>query len=385
MDKKIKILCSLIVALGVIEWIYILSFWWFTFLFSRTWFNGIIILLSILLFVILPVLHISSLIWSLAIGIKYRKIFKFVGFLPLILALVIVIPIPYIGKLGFQLSPNNPHNFLTVNKQKELSVFAEELLSTNLRQIRIYPDNSKSIETYDGNTSVTIPKLIEDKLKHYRFDVVDINSKESTVSFEYYRLRVWFYYIYSRNELEETFLMPTKINLEDIHDWNGIIRFAKTDNKIYFNFSSVKQLRDDFLGSTFINKLKSYNSADDLTANDRIFIVNALNKQHEVSSKLIEMPEIRLINSGLDIGEASWYGQSFWVIKLGTQLLDDNIIKHTDKNGHMKISPNLTENEKLRIEWFNIGIMNWLYGDFLNKQPIIYRVKLSKNWYFNSW
>jgi hypothetical protein len=308
--------------------------------------------------------------------------------------------------------PGDPNSYFNDERQDELTRIAEEIL-------HIQDENSM--------------ELIREKLKKHHLKVKYANSKTGIVDFGFYYRRTWYSYIYSKSELPEIYSTKPVITEDDIMHWGELVSIIKTENDLSkysrentsFNTEIVypflvtnleKGLVDKLSGlppiedhDTFMSKNKDIDVteaikkrwsdyeiviANKLSEEDRIAIAEVLNKHCRIQSKLIEDENITWIPSSWRPGEKALMfcgynsiSSSFQVNKHLEQLISDGVIRVKDKAGHLEVKANLSDKEKLEIEWLQLEIMRFVYGNLVRKTTYWSngKIRLSNNWYFHEW
>ena len=57
-------------------------------------------------------------------------------------------------------------------------------------------------------------------------------------------------------------------------------------------------------------------------------------------------------------------------------LLSDGVIQRANDNHHLVIKKNLNETEQREVEWLHVGLMNFLYGNLMEKRDHRYSMEL---------
>ncbi|GAF84695.1 unnamed protein product, partial [marine sediment metagenome] len=309
---------------------------------------------------------------------------KYLSFIPFAISLILF---PLLGlsvfigqKIGMYDNPNNPNSYFNEERKQELSGIAEELLQAQ---------DEKS------------ERIIEKKLKSHHLMVCNVDRDANIVEFGYYRLRTWSCYIFAKDELPEIYSSKPIITESDIPSWGELVTIIKTENdlskyhpnetsfmtEIVYPFlvanldeklvdklaglPSIENL-DDFLAKNkalpimkALDKRHSeYNNliTSKLTIEERLEVIEVLNRHWQISSKLIENKNIsrRPYRRVLEFCGYMSLSPSFQVNKHLQQLISDGVISIIDKEGHLQVKPNLSDKEKREIEWLQVEIMNFV-------------------------
>jgi hypothetical protein len=284
-------------------------------------------------------------------------------------------------KLILNGTPCDPNSFFNEQTKSELTQVAKQLVAEHQRK------------DFSPGIGVVAQK--------HNLKPIFVDDQQKIVVFGFYHRRHWFEYIWAKNGLTEPYSMPATITMADIEDWKEFKRIAKQGDtatlaerhRMEFEPSIVYPLLRDSLGAAFLDRFRNAPSGkDDFTDEDENAILAALNKQHLASSALVE-------NSQITYEEWHWHWQkeiglhiakdyisdSFWVGQLLKQLLSEGVLTLAPDGRHLKIKADLTDRQRLQIEWLHVGIMNFAYGNLLEKRIYVFRKNLGSNWYFNDW
>jgi hypothetical protein len=152
-------------------------------------------------------------------------------------------------------------------------------------------------------------------------------------------------------------------------------------SRIVFSPSVVYPVLRQALGADVMDAV----GADDfrITAEHKALVLKALNDQRRASSRLIENSCITYNGGGrfpLRIG--CQISDSFWVSRLVRTLVSNGALQVAEDGRHLRIKENLTKPEERQVEWVHIGLMNFLYGNLLEKADHHYSKDLGGGWYF---
>jgi hypothetical protein len=86
----------------------------------------------------------------------------------------------------------------------------------------------------------------------------------------------------------------------------------------------------------------------------------------------------------LRFGRCVCVGTNFLVGQHLKQLISDGVISVKDKEGHLQVKSNLSDQEIREIEWLQVEMMKWIYGGLVSKEEYWSngKIKLADNWYF---
>ncbi|NCC62767.1 MAG: hypothetical protein EOM12_17990 [Verrucomicrobiae bacterium] len=118
----------------------------------------------------------------------------------------------------------------------------------------------------------------------------------------------------------------------------------------------------------------------------KALVLDALNQQRQLAIRLVEDPSITFEDGmlPLHLGERK-ISDDFWVSSLIKQLLDRGVLLHAADGRHLRIKSYPTPEETLNIEWVHVGLMNFLYGNLIQKREYAYERSLGDGWYYNRW
>ena len=284
-------------------------------------------------------------------------------------------------KLVLNGTPCKPESFFNDQTRLELTQAAQRLVAEHQR----------------NNFS---PEIVATAQKH-SLKPTFIDDSQQIVVFGYYHLRHWYEYIWTKNGLTDPYSMPATITMANIEDWNEFKRIAKQGDtatlderqRMVFEPSIVFPFLKDSLGAEFLDRVRnaSFRIAD-FSDKDKHAILEALNKQRLASSDLVENSQITYEawqrNGQTEIGlhiSKDYISDSFWVGRLLKQLLSEGVLTLAPDGRHLKIKADMTDKQRLQIEWLHVGIMNLAYGNLLEKRQYVFRKDLGSNWYFNDW
>lgn len=298
----------------------------------------------------------------------------------------------------FRDTPLRPDTYFGSERKAALEATAKRLLGRDLKRIWFPQEKPVEISWVSGGMQGNIEEDILSFLKVHEWRSVSVDDSMRIVSFGYYRPRTWYTYIYSQNALRPPLEMPCEITVVDIGQFAEIIRIARQGptatcldrKKVLFEPTIVYRHLEATLGAQFMERVKSYQSSDDLGADEKKAILVALNKHRVAESRLVEHPSICYgkwrwqgeSRGGLNIAHAYGISDGFWVVTLMKQLLKDGVINATGDEGRLSIRKDLNAAERREVEWLHVGLMNFVYGDLLDKQQRPYQRKIADHWYF---
>jgi hypothetical protein len=309
------------------------------------------------------------------------------AFVPLTTLAISIVASFLVGGFGTDFllrnTPSRPDSFFNNQTKAELTDTAEHLVGNGFKEIILQPDKP-IVHMIAGRQEKEVDPKILAVMNKYGFVRADIDDSQKIVMFGYSHLRTSFDYIWAKNGLSEPDLMPSTITDNDIEDWTELIRMAKhSEGSGAFYPSIVYPFLNEALGSEILNQLRDSNSTNRLSDENKNVVLVALNKQRLVSSALVENPQIAYEpTNGLYICGCS-INNGFWVTRLLGQLLSQGVLKYAPDGHHLKIKANLTDAQRLQVEWLHIGIMNFVYGNLFEKRQYPFQKKLGDNWYFN--
>lgn len=324
------------------------------------------------------------------------RILKLIFFTFLVIFLVGIFSIIFFN--AFQLHSHLPKNFFNEKTKNELTVIADKLLkSPNL-------ESSKEITTI---------------LDKYALKLFNIDVYENVVEFGYPHRRTWYVYIYARNGLKKIYSVPPVITEQDIRNWGELVDIVKRGNdysesgrhSIVFVPEIVYPFLEGNLNQRLLNKLKEFPSRDEdykdletldksysnhnrlvgdkLNPEEKLCVIETLNKHRLLSSRLVENPNIQYVQETdtkrtIEFGSFTKLGSVFQVEIHLQKLIEKGIIKIIDKEGHLRIKSDLTDEEIREVEWLNVEIMNFIYGNLIDKKQYFSdsKERLTNRWYF---
>jgi hypothetical protein len=360
-----------------------------------------VILLSALTFLPLLVLIFVNLILIFAMWHDY-KYFSFVPFAISLLFLPLIVLFGFIGnKIGMYSNPSYPNKYFNEEREKELTAIAEELLQAK---------DERDVQA------------IKEKLRNHHLFVRNINRYSNIVEFNYYRPRIMFAYIFAKDGLPEIYSATPVITEEDISSWAELVNIFNPKNspsnygrgEVVFVPEIAYPYLIKNLDKVFVDKVAAMESyhhfimrnnikphldptgkrhaeylnsiAGDLSKEEKLKVIEILNRQCRISSGLVEDSNI----SGtfkwkfLHIPGTGGFDTRSQVGKHFKQLISDGVISFKDSEGHLQLKSNLNDQEIREIEWLQVEIMRFVYGNLIRKTEYWSneKTKLSDNWYF---
>lgn len=394
-EIHMKILTILNIVIGLIFAIAIF--------FCRLSLNPILVLMSGLIILLFLSLILINFVFIFIMWCNY----KYFSFIPFAISLFFFVVLGYSASIGHKRGiynkPEDPSSYFNEERKKELTAIAEELL--------VAQDEKSG-------------QAAEKKLNKHHLTLRNINHYSNVVEFGYYRSRIISTYIFAKDGLPEIYSTKPVITEEDILHWGELVSIVKTENdlskynrsEVSFETEIVYPFLVANLDKKFVDKLASLPSIENLDSflaknkdlpimkvfdkmdsdyeniitnqlsnEEKLNVVEVLNRHYQLSSGLIENENISWHSLGsLVFCEHTYISSSFPVNKHLRQLIYNDVISKKDKEGHLKIKPNLSDKEIREIEWLQLGIMNHIYGNLINKTEYWSnnKTKLADNWYF---
>ena len=293
-------------------------------------------------------------------------------------------------------TPCRPDSFFNNQTKAELTDVAEHLVGNGFKKIITSPDKPVEVCMLTGHQKKDLDPKILAIMSKYGFIQADIDDCQEIVTFGYYHPRTWLNYTWAKNGLSEPNSMPSEITEVDIENWAELIRIAeqiepttqRRRESIEFEPSIVCPYLSAALGPEMLDRFRSYTSIKEFSDEDRKMVLEVLNRQRLATSALAENPQITYekwkwhwqTETGLHI--AKMYiigGLGDGILK---QLLSEGVLTLAPDGHHLKIKANLTDKQRLEVEWLHIEIMNVAYGNLLEKRQYPFRKKLGDSWYF---
>ncbi len=290
-------------------------------------------------------------------------------------------------------TPMRPDTFPRGKVKADLEQIAAKLLGHSLKHISTRSDSKVPLVAVAGAAPETVPADLLRRLNAFGFDAVSIDDAQSLVVYLSYHRRSWRKYLYaSTGTLAPAYSRQSTITPVDIEAWEELPKIARG------GAAMTPQARDDIafeptvayptlrqaLGEDQLNAI-GRSDASALTPEQKALALRALNEQRLVSSRLVENPCITLGDTErfhLTVG--CQISDSFWVSRLVQALLAQGTLQRADDGHHLRIRKNLTELEQRQVEWVHVGLMNFLYGNLLEKPDFHYSKDLGDGWYFES-
>ncbi len=295
-------------------------------------------------------------------------------------------------------SPRDPDSFMTDERKTELAKIAEELLLNSYKGVRIFPQQSTVVEMIAGHKPKALPSGIREKLNAHGFHTIYIDDTQSLVVFEHYYFRSWYEYLYTPEEFPPLFKRPVSFTEVDIEVWQELIDILRQGpdatpterQSIVFEPAVAYPYLKESLGDAVVARIQSYRSEFDITADEKATVLAALNTLRLADSRFADHPSITFNPTGDFLGRAAInfrdgieISSSFWVTTLTEQLIAQGTLTLTPDN-HLKIKDNLSDDDRLSIEWVHVGLIEHSYGNLLSKRENAYERSLGDGWYFNT-
>ena len=306
---------------------------------------------------------------------------------------------PFSTRLLLAGTPDDPDSFLTIKTKAEMADIANKLLGQSFKEVRTYPGDPTVVKMISGFPQNELPSEIPRKLRALGFERTFIDDNKALVVFSHYHLRKWCDYLYSKKPLLPLYARPSELSEVDIDDWSELIRIAKQSpeapefsrDSISFEPSIIYSYLEEQLGRDVLKHIKTYKQASDIPNDLKKLVLAALNRQRLVDSGLVENPfftygEWRWHDEqrfGLCFGDSCGISDGFWVVALLKKLLEEGVLVHSADQRHLKLKQNLSEDEKRKVEWLHVGLIDFLYGNLINVREHRYQKQLGDGWYFN--
>jgi hypothetical protein len=287
-------------------------------------------------------------------------------------------------------TPQRPDTFPRGKTKEKLEQIAAQLLGHSFKSISTRPEE-QFVRMVDGAPPEKIPADLLRRLRSYGFDGISVDDTQSLVVFSSTHHRSCYHYLYTtEGTFEPVYFRASTITGVDIESWTELLKIARQGpeanrdarSRIVFEPGVVYATLRQALGEDALNALAKA-SAREITPEQKSLVLKALNEQRLASSRLIENP---LITYGdeerFHLSLGCQISDSFWVTKLLQALMHDGVIRLADDNRHLRIREGLTEREERQVEWLHVGVMNFLYGNLLQKDDHHYSRELGDGWYF---
>lgn len=295
-------------------------------------------------------------------------------------------------------SPRDPDSFLTDERKAELGKIADELLQKSFKEVRVFPEQPIVVEMIAGHKPKALPSGIPEKLNTHGFHVIYIDDTQSLVVFGHYYFRSWYEYLYTPKEFPPLFKRPVSFTEVDIERWQELIDILrqgpqatpKVRQSIVFEPTIAYPYLRQSLGDAAIARIQGYSSEYKIAADEKASVLAALNTLRLAESRFVEHPSITFDPTGDFLGRAAinfrdgmGISSSFWVTTLTEQLIAQGTLILTG-DGHLMIKDNLSNDERLAIEWVHVGLIDHAYGNLLSKREHAYERSLGDGWYFHT-
>ncbi len=317
-----------------------------------------------------------------------------------------------VAKLVLAGTPCFPDSFLTDGTKSEMENIGLRLLGRSLKEINIEPSafdiylwrvtqsfkeiptdppEPPWIEMIAGHEKVEVPPDIIQQACAFGFRRISIDDAQSLVSFQHDRAGRRYDYIFTIKPLLPLYFRPVMFTEVDIGNWEDLLLIAKQGphateaqtRQIVFVPTIIYPLLEKELGLQLMEQLRSFSSATDIRDDQKRLVLAALNKQCRANSRLVEHPRITFSDRQLCLGDRRRISEGVEVVRILMQLLEDRVLILAEDKIHLKLKQPLSKEERSEVEWLHVGIMESLYGNFLDKRKYHYKRQIDKHWYFN--
>jgi len=298
---------------------------------------------------------------------------------------------PFLMRAALAGTPQRPDTFPRGRAKAGLEDVATHLLGRSFKSISTRSGAAAAVRMVDGSAPVAVPPDLLRQLRSYGFEETFVDDTQSLVVFSRYYFRSWYHYLHTSGVLDPVYSRRSTITSVDIETWAELSNIARQGPEaseaaraqIVFEPSVVYPYLRQALGQEMLEALGRDTGAE-VTPEQKTLALKALNEQRRASSRLIEHPSItygdeerfHLSLAGMRLSD------SFWVVKLLQTLLRNGTIQRAKDNRHLRMKTESTELEERQVEWLHIGLMNFLYGNLLDKRDHRYSMDLGDGWYF---
>jgi hypothetical protein len=289
-------------------------------------------------------------------------------------------------------TPAYPDFFMRGPAREGLTRVANKLLTLRYGSILTPPDGPTATTMSPGSPPSSVPADIDSVLRRHGLKYTDVRASDSVVVFVSVQGRAAYRYTYSVRSLGPPYTGPSTLSEADFSEWAELERIARfgldtsecARNRIVFEPTVVYPYLQKTLGDSQLSAIASKRSPADITPSEKLAVLTALNEHRLSRSRLIEHPGITYDPGnrfGLALGP-SRVSSVFWAVRLLDTLLKAGAIHFASDHQHLRIQDNLSADNERRVEWLHVGLMNFLYGNLLEKSDPGYDMDLGGGWYF---
>ena len=280
--------------------------------------------------------------------------------------------------------PAGPIDFRDATIRRELTRAAEGLLAQ--------PEHQGVIQT-DAATLAALPPplvLLHRLLASHGVKRAIVDTTDSTVTLVATRGRTQYLYRYSRRPLPAPYSGPAVLTMRNFLDWRELRRIATVGPdtsacrlaRFVFEPMVVHPYLARTLGTAFLDTLAADSGLGAPSPTEREAVLLALGRQREAGSGLLGHPLITYDSAAgeLTLG-SSRVGRAFWAVRLLDQLLASGAVQLARDRSHLALRPALSPEDRNRVAWLQLGMMDFLYGNLLEVPDPGYAAALGGGWY----
>ena len=290
------------------------------------------------------------------------------------------------------ITPAYPDAFMRGAVRQDLTHLANRLFGLPYRSIATPPDRPTVATMSPGQPIASVPTEIDSALRRHGFQYTSIKASDSVAVLVSIHGRTAYRYIYSARPLGPPYTEPSALAEGDFSEWAELQRIARfgldssecARNHIVFEPTIVYPYLQQALGDSQLAAIASKPNPDEITPFERLAVLMALNEQRLSRSRLVEHPAITYDSAsrfGLALGPRR-LSHAFWSVRLLDTLLASQVIYFAADHRHLRIHDTLSDENHRRVEWLHLGLMDFLYGNLLEKPDPGYDTDLGGGWYF---
>lgn len=267
-------------------------------------------------------------------------------------------------------TPAMPDTFLTERRQADLGSSAHWLLT-------------------QGESDT-----IEASMRAQGFERIDVDTARRVVTLSHAYGRTWHEYLYAPSPLGAPYSTRPRLTARDVPNWRELRFIAqqidtstrRRDGEVSFDTALALLGMREALGDSKLRELAARPIGQRISPDEKRRVLEALNRQCDVSSRLIESPMVTVAAGTTDLRvDGLAFPRGSWAPALLEKLLDVGALSRAADGRHLRVRAELTPIERSGVEWLQVGVMNVIYGELLEARDYTYNRQLADHWYYRTW
>ncbi len=269
-------------------------------------------------------------------------------------------------------TPARPETFLKGTRQEELKRLGEELLAT-------------------PNSNAT-----RERLGDLGFHRVQVDTARRVVRMSYARLRTWFEYLYAPDGLPGRYARSPRLANADVNDWRRVHEIASVTfgSSAGGDSDAGPGIRGGIAGAiirraygdSLLTDVAARDPEDRTPPEERRHVISALNEQLRPESGLLSNTAVTCEGDSVELHvESRVIPARHWAAALLRELLREGVVERQPDGRHLRLRSGLTDVERARVEWLQLGLLQIAFDDFVDVDTYPYDRRLREHWYIRIW